>query len=119
MCIRDRYGPGETPAGKDLAAVLERASDQVDGLCFGRIRRRGFDKLTAFQQEKIKKAVCLHAAFLSAYGDALESPLASYGINGISMAFDAARTAAQSGVTTSKEVYNLLIQTGLAHRGVW
>lgn len=114
-----RYCPGETPAGKDLAAVLERASDQVDGLCFGRIRRRGFDKLTAFQQEKIKKAVCLHAAFLSAYGDALESPLASYGINGISMAFDAARTAAQGGVTTSKEVYNLLIQTGLAHRGVW
>lgn len=114
-----RYCPGEALAGEELTAALERAGDQVDGLCFGRIRRCGFDKLTAFQQEKIKKAVCLHAAFLSAYGDALESPLASYGINGVSMAFDPARLVSQGGVTTSREVYGLLVQTGLAHRGVW
>lgn len=114
-----RYCPGEALAGAELAAALERASDQVDGLCFGRIRRRGFDKLTVFQQERIKKAVCLHAAFLAAYGDALESPLASYGINGVTMAFDASRMASQGGVTTSKEVYSQLLQSGLAHRGVW
>lgn len=114
-----RYCPGGALVGEELAAMLERASDQVDGLCFGRIRRRGFEKLTEFQQANIKKAVCLHAAFLHAYGDAVESPLASYGINGVSMAFDAARVAGQGGVTTSKEVYGLLLQTGLAHRGVW
>lgn len=114
-----RYCPGEAPAGEELTAALERAGAQVDGLCFGRIRRRGFDRLTEFQRENIKRAVCLHAAFLSAYGDAVESPLASYGINGVSMAFDASRVVGQGGVITSKEVYGLLLQTGLAHRGVW
>lgn len=114
-----RYCPDEVLTGAELEAALDHASDQVDGLCFGRIRRQGFDRLTEFQREYIKKAVCKHTAFLAAYGDALESPLASYGINGVSMAFDAARTARQGGVTTSKEVYSLLLQTGLAHRGVW
>ena len=114
-----RYCPGEALAGEELTAALERAADQVDGLCFGRIRRRGLAKLTEFQRERVKKAVCLHAAFLSTYGEAMASPLASYGINGVSMAFDAARLVSQGGVTTSREVYSLLLQTGLAHRGVW
>lgn len=114
-----RYCPGGSLAGEELNAVLERASSQVDRLCFGRIRRHGFERLTEFQQEKIREAVCRHADFLSAYSDALESPLQSYGINGVSMAFDASRTARQGGVTTSGEVYGLLVQTGLAHRGVW
>lgn len=114
-----RYCPDGSLTGDELDAALERASGQVDGLCFGRIRRAGMDRLTEFQKEKIAEAVCCHADFLEAYSDALESPLASYGINGVSMAFDASRTASQGGVTTSKEVYSLLVQTGLAHRGIW
>ena len=42
---------------------------------------------------------------LPAYGDALESPLDSYGINGVSMTFDASRIVRQGGVTVSSEVY--------------
>ncbi len=103
----------------NLEALLERASDQADAVCFGRIRRKGFDKLTQFQQEKIKKAVCLHAAFLQSYGQALESPLESYGINGVSMSFASDRVVRQGGAVVSSEVYSLLSQTGLAQRGVW
>lgn len=114
-----RYCPGGSLTGDILNAALERASNQVDGLCFGRIRRAGFEHLTEFQQERICEAVCRHADFLAAYGDALESPLASYGINGVSMTFDASRIVRQGGVTVSGEVYGLLLQTGLAHRGVW
>lgn len=114
-----RYCPGGSLTEKELDAALERASRQVDMLCFGRIRRRGFEKLTEFQRDSIIEAVCRHADFLAAYGDALESPLASYGINGVSMTFDASRIVHQGGVTVSGEVYGLLLQTGLAHRGVW
>lgn len=99
--------------------LLEQASDQVDAACFGRIQRIGFAKLTQFQQDKIKKAVCLHAAFLQSYGQALESPLESYGINGVSMSFASDRVVRQGGAVVSREVYSLLLQTGLAQRGVW
>lgn len=99
--------------------LLEQASDQVDAVCFGRIRRKGFAKLTSFQQDKIKKAVCQHAAFLQSYGQAMECPLESYGINGVSMSFASDRVVHQGGVVVSSKVYSLLLQTGLAQRGVW
>lgn len=97
-------------------ATLERASDEVDALCYGRIRKAGFENLTAFQQEKVKKAVCHHAAFLAAFADLVDSPLASYGINGVSMSFDASRVVKQGGVTTTDAVMLQLRQSGLASR---
>lgn len=99
-----------------LKPLLEQASDAVDALCYGRIRHVGFDGLTEFQQEKVKKAVCYHAAFLYAYGDLLNSPLSSYGINGVSMSFDAGRVVTQGGVTTNQAVMQQLRQSGLATR---
>lgn len=114
-----RYCPGGTLSGDELNAALERASSQIDALCYGRIRRAGFDRLTGFQQDCIRQATCLHAQFLADYADALESPLQSYDINGVSMTFGGTRVRQQGGVTTSGQVYGLLLQTGLAHRGVW
>ncbi len=99
-----------------LELRLQQASDDIDALCYGRIRKAGFQNLTSFQQEKIKKAVCLHAAFLSSYGEVLSSPLSSYGINGVSMSFDTSRTLTQGGVTTTSAVMAQLRQTGLAAR---
>lgn len=107
-----KYAPGVDYA----ETVLERASDEVDALCYGRIRKVGFSNLTGFQQEKVRKAVCLHAAFLHAYGEELSSPLSSYGIDGVSMSFSADRTVVQSGVTTNNAVMTQLRQSGLAVR---
>ena len=104
------------PGATADAALMERASDEVDALCFGRIREVGFQKLTPFQQEKVKKAVCHHAAFLTAYSDLVDSPLASYGINGVSMSFDSNRVVRQGGVTTTDAVMLQLRQSGLASR---
>jgi hypothetical protein len=97
-------------------SLFELASDAVDALCYGRIRKVGFDNLTKFQQEKVKKAVCLHVSFLSTYGDLLNSPLSSYGINGVSMSFDAAKVVTQGNVTTNQAVMQQLRQSGLATR---
>lgn len=114
-----RYCPGQSMDESTLTALLEQASDQVDAVCFGRIRRQGFPALASYQQECIKKAVCLQAGWLHTYGELLDSPLASYGINGVSMSFDAARTVRQGGVTVGQAVYSMLLQSGLAHRGIW
>lgn len=97
---------------------MDRASDAVDALCYGRIRQRGFEALTPFQQEKVRKAVCYHAAFLVGFGELVESPLQSYGINGVSISFDAGKVVTQGGVTTSLAVMQQLQQSGLACRRI-
>lgn len=110
------YAPELTADDTVVDTLLERASDDVDALCYGRIRKIGFGNLTEFQQEKIKKAVCYHAAFLYSYGEMVSSPLASYGINGVSMSFSTDRTVTQGGVTTTNAVMTQLRQSGLATR---
>lgn len=111
----DDLGLGNYQAVAD-SSLFELASDAVDALCYGRIRKVGFDNLTKFQQEKVKKAVCLHVSFLSTYGELLNSPLSSYGINGVSMSFDAAKVVTQGNVTTNQAVMQQLRQSGLATR---
>lgn len=111
--------PGESLAGEELTAALAAACAAVDAACFGRVERIGFDRLAPRQRALLVQAACRQAAWAARYGEAAESPLASYGINGVSMAFDPARMHRQGGALLGREVYGLLLQTGLAHRGIW
>lgn len=97
---------------------LEEASDEIDGLTYNRIRVKGFDRLTAFQQEKVKKAVCIQAKFINDYREMLSSPFSSYSINGVSMAFDGNNIVDVNGIKASKQAYTQLVQTGLARRNL-
>lgn len=101
---------------EELEKFLKTACRTVDSLTFNRIVKAGFDNLTEFQQELIKEAVQLHADFAYDYGELLNSPLASYSISGVSMSFDKSKIVTVGGVTTTSEVYNLLMQTGLCYR---
>ena len=116
LCKFRKFIPESQISDAVATTMLEQASDEIDALCYGRIRKIGFDRLTAFQQEKVRKAVCHHAAFLCEYGEELQSPLASYGINGVSMSFSSDRTVTQGGVTTTNAVMTQLMQSGLAVR---
>ena len=116
LCKFRKFVPESQAADDVVNLKLEQASDDIDALCYGRIRRIGFEKLTAFQQEKVRKAVCYHAAFLCEYGEELASPLSGYGINGVSMSFSTERMVTQGGVTTSNAVMQQLRQSGLASR---
>ncbi len=100
----------------EIERQLSLASDDIDALCYGRVRRDGFGALTSFQQEKIRRAACLHAAFLATYGEALHSPLDSYALGEAKIRFDRAMLETLGGVTTSCEVTAQLRQTGLALR---
>ena len=108
---------GAIPSGK-AEKLLRRACRDIDSLTFDRIREKGFDKLTDFQQELIREAVTLHAEFCYDNAELLDSPISSYSINGVSMSFDRSKIVTVGGITTSSEVYNLLMQTGLCFRGL-
>ena len=103
---------------EELDAFLKEASRQIDSLTFNRIVKKGFDKLTPFQQELIQEVVCKQAEFLFENNDAINSILDSYAINGVSMRFGTGfNVMFQAVVPIQKNIYSLLEQTGLCWRG--
>ncbi len=108
---------GEIPFDK-LEERLSEASRAIDGLTFNRIAKQGFDNLTKFQQGIVKEAVKKQAEFVYNNAELLDSPLSSYSISGVSMSFDKSKVFTIGNVTTTSDVYALLIQTGLCYRGI-
>lgn len=96
-----------------LESQLARASDQVNSMTYNRIAAVGFDNLTPFQQEQVKKAVCAQADFIAQYGEFTDIPLQGFSAGGISMSFTGERV---NGVATSRAVKSYLDQTGLTSR---
>lgn len=96
-----------------LSGKLEKATDQIDSLTHNRIVGVGFDNLTPFQQDKIKKAVCIHADFMEQYGEYINMPLGGFSAGSVSVSFSAQKI---NGITTTQEVINYLGQTGLICR---
>jgi hypothetical protein len=94
---------------------LEEASDEVDKLTYGRIRKKGFNNLTEYQQGLIKKAVCYQADFINTYGEYLNMPIDGYSAGGISLSFSKENQGA-GGVMADKKTLDYLSQTGLTVR---
>lgn len=113
-----KYCPGGTVPPEEQDAALDAASRDIDGLTFDRIVAAGFDRLTAFQQELVKRAVCEQAEFRSVYAELLASPFSSYSINGVAMQFDGKGIVERGGVKAPAHVMGLLRQTGLTFLGV-
>ncbi len=98
-----------------LERHLRRASDQVDALTYNRIRGRGFENLSYYQQECVQKAVCAQAEFNAQYGAYADMPLSGYKIGDVSLNFAGEKV---NGVATTREVLQYLGQSGLATRVV-
>lgn len=114
----EQYGAGLIPA-EQLEQALSRSSDQIDALTYNRIKARGFENLTPFQQTNVKKAVCRQADFWHQYGDILNAPMTGFGAGSISWSFgESGFVQGAGGVKTSQEVMGLLLPTGLANRAV-
>ena len=111
--------PDTDKTDAQITALLTVAETEIDGLTYNRIVAKGYVNLTPFQQEKVKTATCMQAKFDATYSDFINSPFAAYGINGVSMSFDAKKVIQQNGITTSAQVYGVLTQTGLTNRGIW
>lgn len=109
---------GAIPAG-ERESRLEAASRHIDSLTFNRIVKQGFDKLSVFQREIVKKVCFDMAEFEYENADALQSVLSGYSINGVSMKFgDGFNITSVGGIVVKRDTYDLLMQTGLCYRGV-
>lgn len=91
---------------------LLKASEKIDDLTHNRIVKIGFDNLTEFQQEKIQRAVCLHADYIFNYG-ADYGEITSYSVLDINVSINK-KSSIEANFGTTREVYNLIKQTGLA-----
>lgn len=93
---------------------LVRASDDVDSLTYNRIQAAGFDNLTVYQQEQVKKAACAQAEFLHQYGEFTDLPLKSFSAGSISLSLG----EVVNGVTASRTAIRYLGLTGLTSRRI-
>ena len=98
---------------------LEIASLHIDTLTYNRIVGRGFDNLTLFQQNIIKKVICKLADFEYENQDLIESVLSDYSINGVSVGFgESWNIKIQNGIAIPADYFALLSQTGLTCRNL-
>ena len=105
---------GTTIPENELEKYLKIASEKIDTLTFNRIEYLGYANLTAFQQGKIKDAVCYQAEYIFENG-VEPSNLSSYGVLDISVSISEKKTvASQNGA--SEMAYDLLEKTGLMCR---
>ncbi len=95
--------------------ILEEASGEVDKLTYGRIRKKGFENLTEYQQGLIKKAICYQADFINIYCSYLSTPLGGFSIGDVSLSFSK-ENQGPGGIITDKKTLNYLSQTGLTSR---
>lgn len=106
------YG-GDIPA--DLVKkYLRLASEKIDTVTFNRIQHIGFDKLTPFQQENVRKSACIQADFFFEQG--IEPMGAqSYSVLDISVSVGDSKSPGSSN-GMSNHALELLKQTGLCWR---
>jgi len=108
----DTYG-GNIISHEELEKKLFIAEKSIDHLCFGRIKGKGFENLTEFQKELVRRAVCLQADYIEQFGAYLNSPMKSYtaGSTRVELA-----NVTCGGIATTQEIINLLEDTGLRCR---
>lgn len=108
-------GTGDPDSAEAIRIALSEASLQVNRVCYGRIEGIGFDNLTTYQKDLIKRAVCTQADFVAIYGDFIDSPMSGFSAGSISMSFKG--TAKSVGDTLiSNKALAYLESTGLTSR---
>ena len=100
---------------ENVTSALKQACRHIDALTYNRIKGRGFENLTAFQQNIIKETACMMADFEYNNADMINSLVNSYSINGASISFtgEGANYTLVNGVVVQRDVYAYLAQTGL------
>lgn len=108
-----------TPIADDatLNKYIELASEDVDTATFNRIVDKGFNNLTTFQQDKIKKATAHQVETINTYGDLSENVgIGGYRLGDLSV--DSGSTTNDISSRMSNRTLDLLNKTGLTNRNV-
>lgn len=72
----------------DIEKYLGLAQEKIDDITFNRIVGIGFNNLTSFQQENIKKAICKQAEYYFENGINPLSSVSGYSVLDISVSVD-------------------------------
>lgn len=108
--------------GRDFISIkrklIYQAEKMIDVITHNRIHAVGWENLTPYQQNTILECTCEIIRFLYENKDMIETPLASYSVNGVSMQFRFNSTVySQSGVIMPLTTYARLMSTGLCYAG--
>lgn len=102
---------------ESLGRALLLASRHIDSLTYNRIVAIGFNNLTDFQRGIIREVVCRQAEFEWENADEIGTVLSDYSLNGASVSFGSSwNVFTDKGVAMQRDVYSLLMQTGLCCR---
>lgn len=116
-CLCNEFTPEEINAvgdGNTWKRLITQACIKIDEATFNRIKGVGFDRLTPFQQNCIRKAVYYQAKYISEHGYD-ETDISSYSVGGISVSVEGGNTAAQK-QGFDPLAYSILKQSGLMSR---
>lgn len=106
---------------ENISRLLEKAQEKIDSITFNRIVAIGFNNLTDFQQEKIKKAVCYQAEYIfeNGYNNEEKQDVSSYNVLDINISVKDKtineKTQAER-ECMSEIAYDLVHKTGLDSR---
>lgn len=98
---------------------LTLAQEKIDSITFNRIVKIGFDNLTEFQKDKVRKAICYEAEhiFENGYNNDNSSDISSYKVLDINVNIKENTDKTQAEKENMCEIaYDLIKKTGLANR---
>ena len=107
----DEYSSYSDIIKDDIDKYTALATRDIDILTLHRIK--DFKTLTDIQKDIIKYIIAEHADFLYEYKEELKTMVTSYTVEGISYSTDNVNYTTINGVKIHKNLYNLLLQTGL------
>lgn len=102
----------------DIEKYLKMAQEKIDTITHNRIVEIGFNRLTEFQKEKVKEAICSQADYIyeNGYNNEDNSDVSSYSVLDISVNIDNSKKVKTKAelIGMSNYAYDCIIKTGLA-----
>lgn len=95
---------------------LKLAQEKIDSITYNRIVAKGFDNLTEFQQECVRKAVCYQAEYYFENGINSLSSVSSYSVLDISVNVDNTKQTEAQKHDMNEFAYTNIEKTGLTSR---
>ena len=100
----------------EIDRYLQKASEKIDSITYNRIVAMGFDKLTEFQQDCVRNAICYQAEYYFENGINSLSGISSYSVLDISINVDNTKQTEAQKQEMSEFAYMNIVKTGLTSR---
>lgn len=97
----------------DVEKYLKLSQEKIDDITYNRIVKIGFENLTSFQQECIRKGICYQAEYIYENGTDPLSNVSSYSVLDISINLDKSSQTEAQQKGMDENAYSCIKKTGL------